>query len=187
VGKNGRPVSPDELCLWRKAVGDSQSGEGQTCDGPVVSQPGLLPQTPATNATKRAPSGPNPGGLGRHEARAIKRRRLPIDGRIDLHGMTQDVARRELAEFIRDSAGRGYKCVLVVTGKGGSNASRHNKGSLRHEPEDAQFMGKRPGVLKNAVPGWLSGSELGSFVIGFQSALPRDGGSGALYVLLRRG
>jgi DNA-nicking Smr family endonuclease len=48
-------------------------------------------------------------------------------------------------------------------------------------------MVRQPGVLRKVVPGWLSGAELGRFVIGFQQALPRDGGGGALYVLLRLG
>jgi len=172
VGKNDRHLSPDELRLWRETVGD-----GQTRDDLTDSKTGPLPPIPATNTPERVTSTLNPGGLGKHEARAIKRGRLPIDDRIDLHGMTQDVARSELVGFIRVSAGRGLKCVLVITGKG----------SPLHEPDDAHFMVRQPGVLRNAVPGWLSGPELGRFVIGFQSALPRDGGGGALYVLLRRG
>ena len=172
MGKKDRPLTPDELSLWRETIGDSQSEGGDAMPRPS----GPLPPIPVTNTPKAKSSGPNPGGLGRHEARAIKRGRLPIDDRIDLHGMTQDVARSLLAGFIGDSAAQGLKCVLVVTGKG----------SVRNEPDDAPFMARRPGVLRNAVPGWLSGPELGRYVIGFQHALPRDGGGGALYVLLRR-
>ena len=177
MGKNDRHLSPDELRLWRESIGESQNGDGQTPDDPAARKFSPLPQIPTTNAPKRVTSGPNSGGLDKHQARAIKRGRLAIDDRIDLHGMTQDVARGALAEFIRDSAGRGLKCVLVITGKG----------APRHEPDDAQFMVRQPGILRKAVPGWLSGAELGRFVIGFQQALPRDGGGGALYVLLRLG
>jgi DNA-nicking Smr family endonuclease len=188
VGKNDRHLTPDELRLWRKTVGvgESQNGDGQTPeDG--TDKTGRPPQISAFNTAKRVTSGPNPGGLGKHEARAIKRGRLAIDDRIDLHGMTQGVARSALTRFIRDSASQGLKCVLVITGKGALNASRHNNAAVRKDPDDAQFMVRAPGVLRNAVPGWLSGAELGRFVIGFQAALPRDGGGGALYVLLRRG
>ncbi|MBT4710662.1 MAG: DNA mismatch repair protein MutS [Alphaproteobacteria bacterium] len=161
------------MTLWRETI-----GEGQTAgDAAVSGQSSPLPPIPSANTPKGKSSGPNPGGLGKHEARAIKRGRLPIDDRIDLHGMTQDLARDALSGFIRNSAAQGLKCVLVITGKG----------SPRQEPDDALFMARRPGVLRNAVPGWLSGAELGRYVIGFQPALPRDGGGGALYVLLRRG
>src|SRR5690606_30300568 len=48
----------------------------------------------------------------------VGRGRIEIDGRIDLHGMTQAEARGALYRFIHDRAGRGARTVLVITGKG---------------------------------------------------------------------
>ena len=110
MGKKDRPLTPDELTLWRETI-----GEGQTAgDAAVSGQSSPLPPIPSANTPKGKSSGPNPGGLGKHEARAIKRGRLPIDDRIDLHGMTQDLARDALSGFIRNSAAQGLKCVLVI-------------------------------------------------------------------------
>ena len=170
MGKNDRQPTPDELRLWREAVSTDQAGESPPEPPP---QPGL----PGLNSPKRHPPTQSLGALGKHETRAIKRGRLAIDDRIDLHGMTQDMAYGELVGFIQDAARHGHKCVLVITGKG----------SPRRDAADPQIMPRRPGVLRTVVPGWLSGPDLGRHIIGFQPALPRDGGGGALYVLLRRG
>ena len=89
-----------------------------------------------------------------------------IEGRLDLHGMTQDEAHERLLSFLRGKQGRGAKLVLVITGKG----SRGGEG----------------GVLKRMVPLWLGLPELRGLVIGFESAAIPHGGEGALYVRLRR-
>ena len=169
MGKNDRQPTPDELRLWREAASADQPR--------VPSKPRPHSGPAGANIPKRRSPVQSPGALGKHEARAIKRGSLAIDDRIDLHGMTQDIAHDELTGFIQDAARRGHKCVLVITGKG----------TPRNDREDIQSMLRRPGVLRTVVPGWLSGPELSRHIIGFQPALPRDGGGGALYVLLRRG
>jgi DNA-nicking Smr family endonuclease len=92
-----------------------------------------------------------------------------IDGRLDLHGMTQDEAHGRLLSFLRGRQARGAKVVLVITGKG----SRNGEGGGR-------------GVLKRMVPLWLGLPDLRSLVIGFEDAAIGHGGEGALYVRLRR-
>jgi len=62
--------------------------------------------------------------------------------------------------------------VLVITGKG--------------KPLDAVTIGEERGVLRRAVPGWLSGNELRHLVAGFDEAGRRHGGGGALYVRIKR-
>ena len=87
-----------------------------------------------------------------------------IEDEIDLHGLSAHAAKRVLREFIVESAKRGLGCVRVVHGKG-----------LRSGPAGP--------VLKGSVQHWLSQWEE---VLAFVSTRPRDGGSGALYVLLQR-
>ncbi|HAQ00843.1 MAG TPA: DNA mismatch repair protein MutS, partial [Rhodospirillum rubrum] len=98
----------------------------------------------------------------------LKRGRLDIDGRIDLHGMTQESAHAALRGFLRRGREQGWRCVLVITGKGGRSGDSGT------------------GVLRRAVPMWLNGVDLRPLVVGFINATPRHGGEGALYVMLRR-
>jgi DNA-nicking Smr family endonuclease len=89
---------------------------------------------------------------------------MDIEARLDLHGKTQDEAHRELAAFIARAQSQGKRLALVITGKG-----REGKG-----------------VLRESVPRWLNEPALRGRVLALSSAQPRDGGSGALYVLLRK-
>jgi DNA-nicking Smr family endonuclease len=89
---------------------------------------------------------------------------LPIEGTIDLHGMTQAEAYRSLHHFLAVSQERGRRCILVITGKGS-----HSEG-----------------VLRAAVPHWLNLPVTRSLVLAFAYATSAHGGVGALYVLLRR-
>lgn len=102
---------------------------------------------------------PNPG-LDRRSALRLKRGQMAIAARLDLHGMTQDEAHRALHRFIRQSAGGKLRNLLIITGKSG--------------------------VLHSAVPRWLDEPELRALVLARAPAQAKDGGSGALYVLLRR-
>jgi DNA-nicking Smr family endonuclease len=86
---------------------------------------------------------------------------------LDLHGMTKDEAKPALEKFIVDSKLAGHRCVLVVTGRG-----LHSKDSIP--------------VLKQSVQSWLIRGRPAKHVLAFCSARPEDGGSGAVYVLLRR-
>jgi DNA-nicking Smr family endonuclease len=97
----------------------------------------------------------------------MRRGQLPIEARIDLHGQTEEDAHRALASFIIGAQGAGHRCVLVVTGKG-----------LRQDG--------RTGVLRRNVPRWLNETPNRARILAFCHAQPRDGGEGALYLLLRR-
>jgi DNA-nicking Smr family endonuclease len=108
-------------------------------------------------------------GVDRANAERLKRGKHEIEARLDLHGMTQAEAHRALAAFIRASRADGKRCVLVITGRGGAKGPNH--------------IG---GVLKAAVPRWLDEPEFRPHLLAIATAQPRDGGSGALYVMLRR-
>ena len=100
---------------------------------------------------------------------------MPIDSRLDLHGMTRDAAHGALSAFIRAGTARGDRCVLVITGKG----------SPRTDGES--FMPDRStGILRAEVPRWLGEAGLSAHIVAWTPATAKHGGSGALYVLLRR-
>ena len=106
-------------------------------------------------------------GLDRRTGQRLKRGLLPIEARLDLHGRTQEEAHRALAGFIEGSHAAGRRCVLVVTGKG-----------LR--PDGSV------GVLRRNVPRWLNQPSLRQKIVAFDHAAIKDGGEGALYVLLKK-
>jgi DNA-nicking Smr family endonuclease len=103
--------------------------------------------------------------------RRLVRGAVPIDGRLDLHGMTQEAAHSALRHFLHRERAAGSRIVLVITGKG------------RGGPGETVWD---RGVLRRAVPHWLSDTELRDLVIGFEEAHLAHGGAGAIYVRLRR-
>lgn len=105
-------------------------------------------------------------GIDRANAERLKRGLHAIEARLDLHGMTQAEAHRELIAFVAASHQAGRRCVLIITGRG--------------------FGPDGPGVLKTAVPRWLEGAGLRRRILAVAAAQPRHGGAGALYLLLRR-
>ncbi len=106
--------------------------------------------------------------LGRRLKKRVGRGKETIDGRLDLHGLTQSQAHAALLHFLRSASARGARLVLVITGKG----ARAGQGER--------------GVLKRAVPQWLSLPEFRAFVIGYEEAQVAHGGEGALYIGIRR-
>jgi DNA-nicking Smr family endonuclease len=116
-------------------------------------------------------------GLDRRSSERLRRGRYPIEARLDLHGMTQDEAHRALTGFIARSARAELRCVLVITGKGLRGFADAPPGAAARDDY---------GVLRQAVPRWLNEAPTREAVLAFGAAQPRDGGSGALYILLRR-
>jgi DNA-nicking Smr family endonuclease len=95
--------------------------------------------------------------------RRLRRGLIPSEDELDLHGMNQTQARDQLADFIAHSRDAGLRCVRVVHGKG-------------------YRSGARGPILKTAVNIWLRRH---LDVMAFTSAKVIDGGTGAVYVLLR--
>jgi DNA-nicking Smr family endonuclease len=110
-------------------------------------------------------------GIDRRQADRFRQGRLEIDGKIDLHGRTQAEAHDALHAFIHRAHRAGKRCLLVITGKGGT-----------------KLIGGETtrGILRQAVPRWLNEPGLRRFILAFDHARPQDGGEGALYVLLKR-
>ncbi|WP_224245266.1 Smr/MutS family protein [Hyalangium gracile] len=106
-------------------------------------------------------------GTDRNLLRALRRGDFNLQGRLDLHGMTQVEARDALERFLSESRRAGRRCVLIVHGRG-----LHSKDQIP--------------VLKEQMKAWLSQKRIGKMVLAFSTARPQDGGAGAVYVLLRR-
>ncbi|MEQ8604914.1 MAG: Smr/MutS family protein [Marivibrio sp.] len=100
-------------------------------------------------------------GLDRRSAERLRRGKLPIDGRLDLHGMSREAAHAAVEAFVLRAHATGKRCVIVVTGKG-------------------------RGILKESAPHWLNLPPLRDKIIAIETCRPEHGGDGALYVLLRR-
>ena len=113
----------------------------------------------------------------RRQARRIATGKAEVEARIDLHGLRQRDAHARLRAFLFDAHARGLKTVLVITGKGGSEAAD----AARDLADDRQR-----GVLRRSVPLWLREHDVQSIVVSFTQAGARHGGAGALYVRLRR-
>lgn len=102
-------------------------------------------------------------GVRIQSMRRLRRGLYPVENELDLHGFNQAEARRRLADFLAQSRDGGCRCVRIVHGKG-------------------YRSGARGPVLKTAVNLWLRRH---MDVMAFVSARAIDGGSGAVYVLLR--
>jgi DNA-nicking Smr family endonuclease len=145
-GKRRRVLSEEERVLWTAVT---------KTIAPLKDAP-----PPENVETYAAP-------LGRRAKQRVARGKEPIDGRLDLHGLTQREAHATLLRFLHTASSRGARLVLVITGKGRVGQSER-------------------GVLKRQVPQWLALPEFREWVVGFEDAHISHGGEGALYVRIRR-
>ncbi len=115
-------------------------------------------------ATARAspPPGASPDDRGREKK--VRRGRVDVSARLDLHGHTQETALPALAGFLAHHRSEGARSVLVITGKGRPTGE---------------------GVLRSRLPDWLARPEIRVHTSGYASAHARHGGEGAFYVFLK--
>jgi DNA-nicking Smr family endonuclease len=106
-------------------------------------------------------------GFSRNLMRRLKRGQFPIQDHVDLHGLTKEEAKTRVWDFLLRSYRQGLRCVLVVHGRG--------LNSENHIP-----------VLKERLPVWLARGPVRKIVLAFSTARPYDGGTGAVYILLKR-
>ena len=105
-------------------------------------------------------------GLDKRTAQRLRRGRINVEAQLDLHGLKQDEAHIALCQFLTKSYNIGHRCVLVITGKGA--------------------LSQGGGVLRKMVPLWLNENTNRNFVLSFTYSTPADGGTGAIYILLKR-
>lgn len=174
------PFSEEDRILWnlvarstRPLAGRAPIAAEPEPQKPVVEPPaptgavaGKSPMPSYSPAPAPQPKRHVPGHIDLPTMDKLANGRLPIEARVDLHGLTQDEAYALLYSFLSRAHGRGARYVLVITGKGSSSGG--------------------DGVLRRMVPGWLSTPTFRAFVSSHDHAARGHGGSGALYVRLRR-
>jgi DNA-nicking Smr family endonuclease len=138
----------------------------------------LQPAKPGIPLKGKPPSPPAPEPFDPRTAKRIARGRREIDARLDLHGLRQQDAYLVLRRFLAQAQAEGHRHVLVITGKGGSAESEGRR--------DFWTSGER-GVLRRLVPHWLCEPAMRLHVVSFTESALQHGGSGALYVTIRKG
>ncbi len=106
-------------------------------------------------------------GVDEKTLSALRNGEFPHSVYLDLHGLTAEEAKKKLKRFLIQCRQNGERCVLIITGRG--------LGSPDKIP-----------VLRSSFPGWVSSGSMGKIVMAYCTALPKDGGPGAFYVLLRK-
>lgn len=176
------PLDPEDLELWEKvkeSVTPLKRGRRVKIEAVKLHRPAppgprgseaAAPLAAPPDKPRKKRALPPIVPIEKHVRRGLARAGAPIPERIDLHGLRQDEAHRLLLTFLRAAQVKGVRIVLIITGKGtpGDETQRER------------------GVLRRSVPHWLSLPEFRALVVGFETAAPRDGGEGALYVHVRR-
>jgi len=179
VSKGRRAPSAEEIRLWAEVARTVEPLGGRPPPAiPALPpaqkapRPGTAaqPPRPAPPEPRRSPPAPAPAAIDRRTQSRLGRGILAIDATLDLHGLTQAAAHGRLLRFLKEAQSDGARLALIVTGKG----------------RPAEAFGEVRGVLKRSVPEWLATAEMRPFVVGFGEASPAHGGSGALYVRIRR-
>jgi len=183
VSRRRRALSEEERELWelvakqvkplrrKRVVRPEPADEAPAPVKAAIQKKIVSPAAAAVVKTVKVSPPPVPplAPIGRRERSQLSRGRKEIDARIDLHGMTQVRAHRALLTFLQRANYEGMSFVLVITGKGRTVGAESERG-----------------VLRRQVPEWLSLPEFRSLVVGFEEAHIGHGGTGALYVRVRR-
>ncbi|HEY6631432.1 MAG TPA: Smr/MutS family protein [Rhizobiaceae bacterium] len=171
--RSGKRLTDEDRVLWNLVARSATPLKGRL----AVEEP----QTPAVEEKLQLPErkavpvvAPTTTPKRQHVLHALDRPtldklaggKLPIEGRVDLHGMTQSEAHALLLSFLQRAHANGVRYVLVITGKGISSGG--------------------DGILKRQVPAWLSTPPFRALVSSHDLAARRHGGEGALYVRLRK-
>jgi len=184
-------LKDEDLALWQQVTRDAKplTKREPPPAGPAAPEaPPEKPEPKAKKETRPARALPRPrpvipvkraeptlehgraAGVDRRRAERLRRGRLPVEARLDLHGYTQGQAHAALDRFLGEVQARGLRCVLVITGKGTATGAATGAG----------------GVLRAQVPRWLNEPANRARVLAFDYAQPKHGGLGAIYVLMRR-
>lgn len=166
----------EDRILWESVAKTARPLKGKSkpaflLDEPAEQAPALHPSAAESRPVMLAPSAKPRSTrqlhpIDRQTHRKIASGRVIIEARIDLHGLTQSEAHGLLLGFLQRAHMRRLRHVLVITGKGSSLGS--------------------DGVLRQAVPLWFATPSFRVFVHGYEDAARNHGGSGAIYVRMRR-
>ena len=176
--KMPKPLSEEDIRLWQAELQDVQTIErSEEVERPL---PDFVPIRNSIDNSKVYQGQQlqdlqigEMKDLDKKTAQKFKRGEFKIERRLDLHGYTEDEAWEAVNNFVKNAYIDNLRCILIVTGKG------------RPHPEDDEIMPRR-GILKEKVPQWLNSNILRPLILSVSYSQIKDGGSGALYVLLRR-
>lgn len=175
--KKPREPSKEERKLWRyvtrttkpmREILEEEEGEDVEPELPKKiakkerAEKPNLPAKPLKKDTTTLTLG-HYANIDKNTATEFKKGKWKPDATLDLHGFTRDEAHEALAHFIKTAYDRGRRRVIIITGKG-------------------TLTGR--GVLQAAAPLWLA--SLRNYILAYDYATQKDGGKGALYVLLKR-
>lgn len=179
-GRSGGGSGSDDEGLWDFVTQDVKPLRHKNTIAPAAPtrKAASLKAPPRPDAGRRIDKGagsvaevPGHREVDRRTAQKLKKGRYPVDVTVDLHGLTQEAAHKRMRTVLLNAHARQQRCVLVITGKGKSGKGKSGEGA---------------GVIKRRVPDWLNEPALRAIVLRTETAKPEHGGSGALYVLLRR-
>ena len=173
-------VTKDDIKLFRQAIGEVDMIEHDGVDlsttkpAPVPNQ-SIISEQDAFNQMVNAPFDiPDVeigdelyfrrSGVQQQIIRKLRRGQFAIESELDLHGMTVSVAKKELDDFLYYCLSTNRRCIRIIHGKG--------HGSVNKIP-----------VLKNKLNRWLQKYDS---VLAFCSAPSHDGGTGAVYVIIKK-
>ncbi len=157
---------------------ESKSATKLETPSEAAGKPTLSTKPVASPSAQKKAVQPAPAPFDPKIGRLIARGRRPIDARLDLHGLRQQDAYFALRGFLSRCQAAGHRHVLIITGKGG--------GTSGAEEERDYWNSEQRGVLRRMVPQWLSEPDFRTNVVSFTESSVRHGGSGALYVTIRR-
>jgi DNA-nicking Smr family endonuclease len=191
-----RFLSDEEIELWARVTRSAEPLAPQqplrlTDAQPTEAKPPIMTGGAPNGAEKTAAAAPAAVAVRRKPKPApphapfdprigkkIARGRHSIDARLDLHGLRQQDAYVVLRRFLARCQANGLRHVLLITGKGGE-PDNHATRDFWQSPER--------GVLRRLVPQWLAEPSFRLHVVSFTESAMKHGGSGALYVTIRKG
>jgi DNA-nicking Smr family endonuclease len=161
-----KDLSAKERALWRAQMRDVHPLKKKTTViTPVEETPGKF--APRSSETRRFSIENPPLPVEVLPLSRKARRTLQIAAHCDLHGYTVKEASQILLRFLEESQCACHKVVLLITGKG------------KNSPERSE-------TLQHLVPQWLKTLPFSAYVYGFSPTSPKHGGTGALYLFIRR-
>jgi DNA-nicking Smr family endonuclease len=162
-------MTTEDEKLWRHVTQSVKPLGVKTARKPKPQPPAQKPVVHATRKPEKSftlPVVPLPKPLydGATD-RKLARGTLPVEAKLDLHGMTQDKAYAALRRFVARCEKQGKRTLLVITGKG---------------------LRTGGGVLKRMLPLWLEETDMRRKIVTLRAARPEDGGDGAFYIRLKK-
>ena len=172
-------ISEEDKQFWQQTIKDVKRQKSQVVNNekkvskPVLRQKHFYATMQDFSDYSKALNDGEFGGIDSSTLRKFKREEFKVEATLDLHGLNEAEAFDKVDNFIPQCYFCGKRCIIIITGKG-----------LTVNKDDDVF--KERGILKNRVPKWLNTPRLRAMILIYKHPTAKLGGSGALYILLRR-